>query len=128
MSPRWPKVMSRLPPDVEIRAGTCADLAAINDIYNHYVAETHITFDIEPWDLAARQKWLNGHGSRGRHRLLVLLRGGFVQGYATSAPVRPKRAYETSVETTIYLAPSACGEGLGRQLYARLLELIGVED
>jgi L-amino acid N-acyltransferase YncA len=33
---------------VDVRPATVDDLAAVNDIYNQYVAETHYTFDIKP--------------------------------------------------------------------------------
>jgi len=36
---------------MHVRAATEKDLAAINDIYNHYVVETHYTFDLEPTSL-----------------------------------------------------------------------------
>jgi phosphinothricin acetyltransferase len=41
---------------------------------------------------------------------------------------RPKAAYETTVETTIYCAPEAAGKGIGSQLYAALFETLRGED
>ena len=41
---------------------------------------------------------------------------------------RPKAAYATTVETTIYCAPEAVGLGLGQQLYAALFDALSGED
>src|SRR5262245_44399844 len=90
--------------DIRIRASTLDDLPALTAIYNHYVVNTPITFDIEPFTVAQRMEWFETHGARGRHRLLVAEENGTVVGYAATGPFRAKRAYETSVETSIYCA------------------------
>jgi len=38
------------------------------------------------------------------------------------------RAYETTVETTIYCAPESTGKGIGRRLYAELFAALAAED
>ena len=45
-----------------------------------------------------------------------------ILGYACSSVFRPKAAYASTVETTIYLAPEARGQGLGRRLYQALFQ------
>ncbi|MFI0895921.1 GNAT family N-acetyltransferase [Streptomyces sp. NPDC020983] len=116
--------------DVQVRAGTEGDLAALTDIYNHYVRETPVTFDIAPITPDERRPWLLSHPEDGPHRLLVAqpANGGQVIGYATSSPYRPKAAYVTSVETSIYLAPGAGGRGVGSLLYAALFDALADED
>jgi phosphinothricin acetyltransferase len=111
-----------------IRRAAPADLGAINDIYNHYIRETPITFDIEEWDMAHRTEWFAAFSAQGRHQLFVAEDGGAVAGFACTRPFRPKAAYETTVETTIYLAPGLERRGLGRALYARLFDAIAAED
>ena len=103
-----------------IRPATEADRPAIVDLYNHYIRETAITFDIEPWTLEARAPWFAQFAEAGPHRLMVAEEAGGLAGYAGSMPFRPKAAYARSVETTIYLAPDATGRGLGRVLYEAL--------
>ncbi len=104
------------------------DLEALNDIYNEYVKETHFTFDLEPMTLEARREWFSHHGSDGPHRLLVAVLDEAVVGYASSSRFRPKRGYDTSVETSIYLAADAVGRGTGSRLYGELFKLLEGED
>lgn len=116
--------------DVQVRAGGEEDLTALTDIYNHYIRETPITFDVSPLTPDERRPWLLSHPEDGPHRLLVAqpADGGRVLGYATSSPFRPKAAYATSVETSIYLAPGTGGRGIGTLLYAALFEALAGED
>ncbi|MDX6349890.1 MAG: phosphinothricin acetyltransferase [Streptomyces sp.] len=130
--------------DVQVRPGREEDLHALTELYNHYVRETPITFDLEPLTPEQRRPWLVSHPEDGPYRLLVACeadgggggdRGrdpapppGRILGYATSSPFRPKAAYATSVEVTIYLAPDAGGRGIGTLLYEALFEALAAED
>ncbi|HYT13014.1 MAG TPA: GNAT family N-acetyltransferase [Candidatus Nitrosopolaris sp.] len=113
---------------IAVRQATERDLAQLNDIYNRYVVETHFTFDIEPMTLDARREWFMHHSSAGRHRVVVGLSDSAVIGYACSSRWRPKPAYETSVETSIYVAPDAVGRGIGTRLYEELFKQLQGED
>jgi phosphinothricin acetyltransferase len=113
---------------VHVRPGTEADLGAINDVYNHYVAETHITFDDEPLSMETRREWFTHYAPEGRHRLLVAVEGGEVVGYTTSSRFRPKPGYLTSVETSIFLGPDHVGKGAGSKLYAELFRSLAGQD
>jgi phosphinothricin acetyltransferase len=113
---------------ITVRPAGDEDLGRVNDIYNRYVVETHFTFDIEPMTLEGRQEWFTHHGSTGRYRVLVGISDGSVVGYASSSRWRPKPAYETSIETSIYLAPDAVGKGIGTRLYEELFKSLQGED
>jgi len=110
-----------------IRPAELKDLGAIVDIYNHYVTTTHYTFDTEPFTAETRRPWFDQFDG-ARHRCLVLVGGGGVYGYANSAALKPKAAYETSVEVTIYLAPGATGRGAATPLYAALFSALAGQD
>ena len=97
------------------------------EIYNHYVTRTHITFDTEPFAVGARTQWFTQFAATGPHRLYVAELEDGVVGYATSSPFKPKSAYRTSVETTIYLDPAHTGNGYGRILYGLLLDELTAE-
>ncbi|MGE7387475.1 N-acetyltransferase family protein [Streptomyces sp. NPDC004126] len=112
----------------EIRHGVEDDLEELTRIYNHYVTETPITFDVEPLTVDQRRSWLSAHPASGPHRLLVAEEGGKLLGYTTSSPFRPKPAYATSVETSVYLAPEHVGRGVGGLLYTSLFEALEHED
>lgn len=110
---------------INVRPATVDDLEGINGIYNHYVRTSACTFDIEEISMDAHREWFEAFG--GRYRLIVAV-DGKVLGYAHSKPFRPKEAYETSVETTVYVAVDQHGRGIGKQLYAVLFDAIADED
>jgi phosphinothricin acetyltransferase len=114
--------------ETRIRPAGRGDLARITEIYNYYVVSTPVTFDVEAYTVGQREVWFAQFGATGRHRLLVVEENGIVMGYAGTTRFRPKMAYETTVETTIYCAPEAVGKGIGKQLYARLFEVLKGED
>jgi phosphinothricin acetyltransferase len=113
---------------VGVRPGETADLGQINEIYNHYVATSPATFDLEPISAEVRQEWFTHYATVGRYRLFVAVDGPRVLGWATSSPHRERRAYETSVETTVYVAPDDVGRGIGAALYGALFASIADED
>jgi phosphinothricin acetyltransferase len=113
---------------VTIRRGRAGDLAALTELYNVYVRETPVTFDIEPYTIETRRPWFDAFGESGRHQLFVAEVASRVVGYACARVFREKRAYDTSVETSVYLERAAQGRGIGTQLYTRLFEAIAVED
>ena len=113
---------------LQVRPATRDDLEAVNDIYNHYVAESHITFDVEPVSMEQRREWFTHYAPAGRHRLFVAEDGGRVVGFASSSRFRPKPGYLTSVETSVYLEPDATGRGAGSRLYESLFKSLEGED
>jgi phosphinothricin acetyltransferase len=109
-----------------VRPATPDDVPALTEVYAHYVLHTHATFDLEPPDDAARLAWLDAHPG-GAHRVLVAEVDGRVDGYASSSRFRERRAYDTSVETSVYLRSGSGGRGLGGALYAALFEALATE-
>ena len=115
--------------DHAIRAATLDDLAALTDIYNHYIVHTAITFDLETFTPSARRAWFDDHHEVGPHRLLVATDDrNTCLGYASSSRWRPKPAYRTTVEASVYCRPDACGRGVGTALYAALFATLERED
>ena len=112
---------------LRVRDAVAGDLPALVSLYNHYVEHTHFTFDTEPFTVEARRPWFARFAPRGPHRLLVAESAGRVVGYASSHDLRPKPAYDCSVETTIYLDPEHQGRGVGRRLYGELLAVLEAE-
>ena len=104
-----------------IRPSTEADLAAVAEVYAHYVRNTTSTFEIEPpavEELARRRAETVG---RGLPHLVAEVEGAVV-GYAYAVPYRPRPAYRFTVEDSIYIHPGQTGRGLGRLLLAAVVE------
>jgi phosphinothricin acetyltransferase len=114
--------------EVKIRPAERHDLPRLTEIYNHYVLHTPVTFDLDPYTVEQREPWFAQFASTGRYRLLVAEGGGEVVGYAGTTKFRPKAAYGTTAETTIYCAPEAVGKGIGGRLYAALFDTVKGED
>jgi phosphinothricin acetyltransferase len=114
--------------EFRIRAAVRGDLPRLTEIYNHYVVNTPVTFDLEPYTVERRESWFAQFAATGRYRLIVAEENGIVMGYAGTTRFRPKAAYETTVETTIYCVQESVGKGVGKQLYAELFEILKGED
>ena len=104
-----------------IRPSRDGDLPAIARLYGHHVLHGTGTFETTPpteAEMAARRAdvlakglpWLVAEGDDGQ-----------VLGFAYGNWFKPRPAYRFSVEDSIYLAPEAAGQGLGRALLAELL-------
>lgn len=104
-----------------IRSVEAADAEAIAAIYNHYVAETVITFEEERVPAAEMARRIDGVRSASLP-WLVAEEDGRLVGYAYATPWRPRSAYRFSAEVTIYLGPEHGGRGIGSRLYRPLFE------
>ncbi|MBO0846329.1 MAG: N-acetyltransferase [Nocardioides sp.] len=102
-----------------VRTATAADLAGAAAIYDAEVRGGISTFDLEPPPESYWQHRLDSTEA-GDH-FLVADHGGEVVGFAYAAPYRPRPGYRLTRETSLYLAESARGQGLGRRLYDELL-------
>lgn len=103
-----------------IRPATDRDLPAIKAIYDAEVRGGISTFATEPPELDYWEVRL--HSTAAGDHVLVAEDGDGVLGYAYSSSYRPREAYGRTRESSVYLAPQARGRGLGRSLYAALLE------
>ena len=70
-----------------------------------------LTFDLEPRTLGQRQQWLDGFAATGRYQCFVAAKDGRAIGWAASLRYRDRAAYDTSVETSVYVAPAHRGRG-----------------
>jgi phosphinothricin acetyltransferase len=114
--------------EMAIRHAQITDVPSLLEIYNYYIVNTHITFDVEPHTLDQRLAWFAAFGNAGRYQCLVAERGGAVIGWASSAPFKERAAYQSSVETSVYLSPQDVGQGIGLRLYNALLARLEQED
>ncbi len=115
-------------PAIELRHAIPDDLEALTNIYNHYVRHSIATFDTTPFNPDARRTWLAHFAIGSPHQLWLAVQGGIILGYASSSQYRPKAAYDTSIETSVYLHPDHLGAGIGHTLYAHLFKRLSVFD
>jgi phosphinothricin acetyltransferase len=117
------------PAIIKTRPAVVADLPRLTEIHNHYVVNTPITFDLEPFTPEQRMPWFHEHSDGRRYRLIVAVDSeAGVVGYAASGRFRPKAAYDTTVELSVACHPEATGKGIGKLLYNALLAAIAEED
>ena len=102
-----------------IRAARASDAAAVAAIYNHYVAETAVTFEEEPVSAAEMARRIEGVLSASLP-WLVAEESADIVGYAYATHWRARRAYRYSVEVTAYVARQHAGRGIGSRLYRQL--------
>lgn len=113
-----------------IRKAVESDLHGIISVLNPYIQSTAITFDTEPYTVDTRANWFQQFSSRSRYQCFVAVNEETIVGYANSAPLRPKKAHETSVEVSIYLDRNSSveGQGIATKLYQTLFKSLGQED
>ena len=114
--------------DVKVRPAMRADLPRLTEIYNHYIVNTPITFDLKPVTVEERARWFEEHAGTARHRLFVAEIEETVVGWAGTGSFRDRAAYDTSVEMTIYCAPDATRRGIGASMYRVLFDALKNED
>jgi len=108
-------------PALLIRPSIPADLPAITAIYGWNVLNGTGTFELDPPDEPEMARRRDDVLSKGLP-WLVVQRDGVVLGYAYANHFRPRKAYRFCLEDSVYLAPEAKGQGLGKLL---LVELLG---
>ncbi len=106
-----------------IRPAEIADAAAIQAIYAPIVAQTPISFEIEPPTVAEMAGRIAA--IRQRYPYFVATRGETVMGYAYASEHRSRAAYSISVDVTAYVAEAARRQGVGRALYGALIAALG---
>jgi phosphinothricin acetyltransferase len=137
--------------ELTIRAVELADAEAIAAIYNPEVLTSTVTFDLVPRTLDEQREWIVEHSgsypaivaveplqarSEGRATRLrerserpgalggaSAASGGEVVGFACLSPYRPRPAYATTVESSVYVRTDRQGGGVGRALMERLVEV-----
>lgn len=109
--------------EIELRPATADDAKQITEIYNYYVINSVVTFDIEK---TTEKTWLEKlEYLKGLELPFIVAQSssGNILGFAYVAPWRAKAAYKRTVEDTIYLRPAAIGKRLGTKLLAELIVL-----
>ena len=56
---------------IRVRPATLNDLPRLTEIQNHYIENTHITFDVRAFTPEQRIGWFTEHSDGQRYRVLV---------------------------------------------------------
>ena len=109
-----------------IRSFHIKDIKQLLDVYNYYVENSIVTFDLEPLSLKAfKEKMLR---ISKIYPFIVFEENNEVLGYAYGSRWRPKPAYNKTVESTVYVKHGEHGKQIGTKLYAELLSLLKQEN
>ena len=104
-----------------IRDARTDDAEAIASIYNYYVVHTPVTFEEEPVKASQMAVRLDDVVSSSLP-WIVLEQDSIIVGNAYATKWKARSAYRFSVESTVYLAQHAVGQGLGTHLYHALID------
>lgn len=104
-----------------VRRAERADIPALLDIYNYEVVNGVATLDLTAKTLDEWTRWFDAHQTE-LHPLYVAEVDGKAAGYASFSPYRPKEAYRTTVELSVYVDPAMRGCGLASMLLNRIID------
>lgn len=109
---------------VTLRMATPDDAADVADLlYNWYVTHGVQTFQYAP-STAEEYRQNIAEVLSAAPFLLARAADGRLLGFACAHPWHSRAAYAWDVETTVYCAPDAVGQGIGKRLYTALLSLL----
>jgi len=103
---------------VEFFPATKDDLAAIAEIYNHYILHSTATFHCKKMGPGDMSEVI--YLSNPDYLSFVVKEKGGIIGYCFLAPYHRRQAYRRSVEASIYLRPEYTGKGIGCAALDRL--------
>ena len=98
---------------------TAADAEAIAALYNPYVRNSRVTFEVDP---VSTDEMMRRIGQTTQSYPWIAWReDGRLLGYAYLARFRSRAAYDHVAESSVYLHPDATGRGIGTALYRELI-------
>ncbi|MGD0104929.1 MAG: N-acetyltransferase family protein [Rhodopila sp.] len=107
---------------MDIRDATDADVPDIQAIYAHHVLHGTGTFEEEPPPVEEILERFHKVVDGGSVWLVATDATG-VLGYGYYAPFRDRSAYRFTVEDSIYVREDVRGQGVGKALVSRLIDL-----
>ena len=105
---------------VKVRSVLDSDIIGINRIYNHFVENSNVTLDLDPWSKADGMDWLRHHQIVGLP-ILVAEVDDVVQGWIALSKLSAKPGYDRSAEVSIYVSPDSQRNGIGNGLFEMVL-------
>lgn len=106
-----------------LREAETSDAPAILEIYDHYVKNTVISFELETPPLTEFENRIRT--IKENHPYILAERDGLIIGYAYAARHQSRAAYQWNAELSVYIHQNHTGQGLGPALYNTLIDLAG---
>lgn len=107
-------------PHLEIRDASTEDAKELLTIYAPYVTDTAVSYE---YDVPSLEEFTTRiRDIRSKYPYIVAVVDGRIAGYAYANTFKSRKAYDCSVETTIYINRNYHGQGIGRRLYTVLEE------
>jgi len=104
-----------------VRPATAADLGAIRDIYNYYVAHSTCTYQIEPETADERAAWFRERSAK-YPATVAQDSDGAVIGWASLSPWKSRCGYAWAAEASVYIHHEHHRRGIGKALLLDLIE------
>jgi L-amino acid N-acyltransferase YncA len=104
---------------MELRPAQLADAEAIRRIYNVEVLSTTVTFDLVERSVQEQREWLEDH--QGAYPAIVAIIDNQIAGFAALSPYRPRPAYSTTAEDSVYVDANYRGQGVGLALLREII-------
>lgn len=107
---------------VQIVNATEAHLQGILDIFNYAVKETFAVWTEREDTMNDRRAWMHNLHANNYACIVALDIQNKVLGYGAYGPFRNKSGYDISVEHSVYVSPTAQGQGIGNVIMKELIQ------
>ncbi|MBO1266088.1 N-acetyltransferase [Proteiniclasticum sp. SCR006] len=103
-----------------IREAKASDAREILGIYAHYVENTAVSFEYDVPEVSEMERRIRDN--KDKYEYLVLEKDGHIAGYAYGSRFRDRKAYERTVEVSVYVHKDELKRGYGSALMKELLK------
>lgn len=106
---------------MKIRPAIMEDIKEITEIYNDAILHTVATFDTETRTIEQQLEWFNQHDET--HPIIVAELDGSVVGWASLSKWSDRKAYDKTVEISVYVKEGNRGKGIGKELIKTIVQI-----
>ena len=111
---------------MNIRIAKPEDAKKLVDIYKYYVEETSVTLE---YDIPSIEEFTKRiEKTLKKYPYLVAEKNNKIYGYAYAGAFKGRRAYDWSVETSIYVKAGISNHGVGTLLYKELERYLKLQN
>ena len=94
------------------------DYSVVQEIYNHYVENTTVTFGTEK--VTTQELKVSIFTGHPKYKSYIIKSDGEICGFCYFSQYRKRQAYDRTAEVTIYLQPGFTGNGIGKETLEQL--------